>query len=114
MTTATYSLSKRYGSFFGGCVQLAVSPYLIGLELFTKDPKNMHPKDLALGVGACLFFTFVVPILPAITSVTFSLAAFGACIALASMFITYPVAFAMDIVDMSSRGDVLPSLVNSF
>lgn len=92
--TATRSLTKFYGSFFLGCGQVAASPYLLTLNAFMdSQPKK---EDLILGIAACVFFSTVVPILPEVASFTFAVAAFAASLALATMFVTYPISILMD------------------
>lgn len=92
--SATRSLTNFYGSFFLGCGQVAVSPYILTLNAFmSSQPKT---EDLILGIGACIFFSTVVPILPEITSFTFAVATFAASLALASMFVSYPISILMD------------------
>jgi hypothetical protein len=92
--SATRSLTNLYGSFFFGCGQMAVSPYSLTLKAFMGSQPT--EKDLVLGVGACIFLSTVVPILPQITSFTFMAAAFTASLALASMFFTYPISILID------------------
>ncbi|MDR3502808.1 MAG: hypothetical protein P4L79_09515 [Legionella sp.] len=92
--SATRSLTNFYGSFFLGCAEVAVSPYSLTLNAFMgSQPKT---EDLILGIGACVFFSTIVPILPEVTSFTFAVAAFAASLALASMFVTYPISILMD------------------
>lgn len=94
--SATRSLTKFYGSFFLGCGELSISPYLLTLNAFMRSqPKE---EDLILGIGACIFFSTIVPILPQVTAFTFAVASFAASMALASMFVTYPLAIFADAV----------------
>lgn len=98
---AVRSLTRFYGSFFLSCASFSVCPYLMTAGAFIDSD---HPKteELLLGVGVCIFLSTVVPILPAITSVTFALAAFAASLALASMFIAFPLALLSDALDSCS------------
>ena len=99
--SATGSLTKFYGSFFLGCVDLAVCPYTFTLGAFL-DPNEPKTEQLVLGVAACVVLSVVVPILPTITSITFAIAMFAASLALASMFIAYPIALLADALDSIS------------
>ncbi|KTD56942.1 hypothetical protein Lsai_1919 [Legionella sainthelensi] len=95
--SATKSLTRFYGSFFLKCGEVAIYPYLLTMGAFIDSkPKE---EELILGIGVCLFLSTVVPILPAITSITFAIASFGISLALASMFVTYPVALISDALD---------------
>lgn len=98
--SATRDLSEFYGSFFTKCGLVAVSPYLLTLGAFINS-KPAKTEDLVLGVAACIFLSTVVPILPSITSLTFTLALFAASLALASMFLAYPIALCLDASDRS-------------
>ena len=95
--TATRSLTKFYGSFFLGCAELAVCPYIYTMKAFMGT--QPETKDLVLGIGACIFFSTVVPVLPGIASLTFAIASFAASIALATMFVAYPLAVISDALD---------------
>lgn len=101
--SATKSLTQFYGSFFWKCGEIALCPYLLTMGAFI-DSKPAKTEDLILGVGVCLFLSTVVPILPAITSITFAVAAFGISLALASMFVAYPVVLLSDAIE-STRSD---------
>jgi hypothetical protein len=103
--SATGSLTKFYGSFFWKLGEFAVCPYVLTLNAFmyTRPKKD----DLILGIAACLFFSTVVPILPAITSITFAIAAVGVCFALASMFVSYPFTLIADAVSGIFTGNSL-------
>ncbi len=103
--SATKSLTHFYGSFFGKCAQVAIYPYLVTMGAFMDS--NPDEDDLILGLGVCLFLSTVVPILPALTSFTFALASFGACLAIASMFIAYPVALLSDALDSTHQAHPL-------
>lgn len=97
----TVALSKSYGSFFWGCTKFAVSPYT---NTFMAVANSNNPNDsiedclsntaaAALVVGV---FTFVVPVLPVIASITFALSSIAMLAAVASMFVTYPGALLAD------------------
>lgn len=89
--SATGELTRFYGSFFYHSAQLAICPYKLTLTAF-----GDRPEDLLLGVVACIGLSIVVPILPSLTSITFAVALCMASIAVASMFITYPIAILVD------------------
>jgi hypothetical protein len=97
--SATRSLTRFYGSFFLSCANIAVCPYLLTATAFIEDSKHPKRGELLLGIGACIFLSTVVPILPTITSITFTIAMFAASLALASMFIAYPIALISDAAD---------------
>lgn len=97
--SATLSLSSAYGSFFWGCTKFAVSPYtntFFGIA----NPKDARFKDIIPNVAAaaviCGVLTFVVPVLPVLASITFSLASIAMTLAVASMFVAYPLALIAD------------------
>ncbi|KTD14133.1 hypothetical protein Lgra_0743 [Legionella gratiana] len=96
--SATKSLTQFYGSFFLKCGEIAIYPYLLTMGAFI-DSNPPKQEDLILGIGVCLFLSTVVPILPAVTSITFAIASFGICLGLASMFIAYPTALLFDALD---------------
>ncbi|EHL31580.1 hypothetical protein [Legionella drancourtii] len=101
MSATRSAISKAtvsYGSFFVGCAAFAISPYLLTLRAFVNS-KPAKTEDLVLGAAACIFLSTVVPILPTITSITFTLAAFAMSVALASMFLIYPLALLNDALD---------------
>lgn len=95
MSSAIDSLDTFYCSFFRKCGKLTISPYVFTLDAFMGRSKSQE-KDLVLGAATCIFFSTVVPILPKITAFTFVVAAFAACLAAASMLVTYPVAIFRD------------------
>ena len=96
--SATRSLTGFYGSFFWGCADVAICPYTLTIKAFM-DPSQPRTEDFILGVGACVFLSTLVPVLPAITSMTFAIASFAISLALASMFIAYPIAILADAID---------------
>ncbi|WP_454782438.1 hypothetical protein [Legionella sp. WA2022007384] len=93
--SATKRLTNFYGSFFWNCTKLAISPYRLTIKAFL-DSEHPDPNDLALGIGACLVLSTIVPILPAISSVTIAIASIAAVLALATMFVTYPFTILSD------------------
>lgn len=92
------SLTNFYGSFFSGCAELSIAPYLFTLNRCKGVTRN-RGDDFILGVAACVFFSTVVPILPELTSITMAIALFAALLALATMFVSYPVALCLDAMD---------------
>ncbi|KTD53825.1 hypothetical protein Lsan_3489 [Legionella santicrucis] len=93
--SATKSLTNFYGSFFWKCAKFAICPYRLTINAFL-DSDHPDPNDLALGIGACLVLSTIVPILPAISSITIAIASIAAVLALASMFVTYPFTILSD------------------
>ncbi|MFT4059958.1 MAG: hypothetical protein QM652_10470 [Legionella sp.] len=94
-TDHTNELTKFYGRFFWGCGKVAIAPYKTVLT-GGRDFKNCTAEDLFAGAVACVVLSTVVPILPALTSITWAVAFVAASLALASMFITYPTAILLD------------------
>ncbi|CDZ77745.1 hypothetical protein BN59_02035 [Legionella massiliensis] len=95
---AVRSLTEFYASFFTKTALFAVSPYTLTFAAFL-DSRNPKTEELLLGVAACVILSTVVPVLPWITSITFAIAGFAMSVALASMFIAYPVALIMDALE---------------
>lgn len=96
--TATGSLTKFYASAFFKCGEVALCPYILTLKAFY-DPERPRNEDLIMGAAACVLLSTLVPILPTLTTITLTIAAFGACLALASMFVAYPIALLIDAMD---------------
>lgn len=94
--SATPSLSRFYGSFFWGCTQFAVSPYTNTFFAIAKGRTHQEDKNYIAAGVVCGILTFLVPILPVLTSFTFSLASIAMILAAASMFLTYPIAILAD------------------
>lgn len=99
--SATGSLTKFYGSFFWKCGEFALCPYLLTLNAFVAS-KPASKEDLVLGVAACLFFSTIIPVLPAIASLTFAVGILGATFALVSMFFAYPITLIADAITSSN------------
>ncbi|MDI1351684.1 MAG: hypothetical protein PSV35_02780 [bacterium] len=98
------SLSRGYGSFFVGCTKFAVSPYtntFMSIALARDQQGREDLRNVAAAAIVCGVLTFVIPILPAITSVTVALATIAMALAVATMFLTYPIALLADICDTS-------------
>lgn len=106
--TATRSLTNFYGSFFLGCTKLAICPYTETLRAFM-DPQRLRTEELMLGVAACIVLTTVVPVLPTLTSFTFTIALFAASLAMASMFLAYPFAILADALAPSRSASPQPA-----
>lgn len=92
------SLSGAYGSFFWKCTKFAISPYtntFMSIASSGDRDEEMLPNiaAAALVVGV---LTFVVPVLPVLATFTFALASIAMLLAVASMFVTYPVALLAD------------------
>jgi hypothetical protein len=101
--SATSTLTEFYGSFFSTCGHIARGPYTLITEAFIgAEPE---PEDYILGMAACIIFSTILPILPQMLMVSFSVACCLAIGALLSMPITYPVAAYID-----AQEDNAPSL----
>lgn len=102
--SATQSLTRGYGSFFWGCTKFAVSPYTNTFMALAREGNGRGAEGLenvVAGAVLCGILTFVVPVLPVITTFTFALASIAMLLAAASMFLTYPVAVVADACDSS-------------
>lgn len=93
------SLGQKYGSFFWGCTKFAFSPYtntfLSIVNSKETENEDCLSKTLAASV-VCGILTFVVPVLPVLCAFTFTLSSVAMLLAVASMFVTYPVAIVGD------------------
>lgn len=98
MASAVSKVTDGYGQFFKGCLKGSVYPYLAVGGLFVEDTKNIKPAEVICGAVLCAALTFVVPILPVLTSMTIDLALLLACCALASMPLVYLTAAAIDLL----------------
>ncbi len=96
----TLSLSRTYGSFFWGCTKFAVSPYthtfLAVAGTGAQDKAEDCLANVAAATAVCGILTFIVPILPALSSITCTIASIAMLLATASMFVTYPFALIAD------------------
>ena len=101
----TLSLNRRYGSFFWECTKFAASPYtktFMSIAGINDRNENARFENITAAAIICGVLTFVVPVLPTIASFTTSLASIAILLAVASMFVTYPVALVMDACDLSN------------
>lgn len=106
MSSCTGFLGRKYGSFFWGCTKFAFSPYISTFKWIANDDQNPnHCNAMVDAAAVTALFTFVVPILPALSSITFALASIAMLLATASMFITYPVAILTDGCLSSTRAN---------
>lgn len=105
------TLSSTYGSFFWGCTKFAVSPYTQTFKAIATSGNNNDSVELiANSVAAaviCGMFTFVVPVLPVLATFTFALASIAMLLAVATMFVTYPVALLADACTPPSEDEFL-------
>lgn len=101
--SATSTLTEFYGSFFSTCGHIARGPYTLITEAFIGP--EPEPEDYILGLAACIIFSTILPILPQMLMVSFSIACCLAIGALFSMPITYSVAAYID-----AQEDEVPSL----
>ncbi|MCL9684277.1 hypothetical protein [Legionella maioricensis] len=107
--SATQSLSRGYGSFFWGCTKFAVSPYTNTFMAIAREGNGRGAEGLENVVAAaavCGILTFVVPVLPVITTFTLALASIAMLLAAASMFLTYPLAVLADTCDSSWENEL--------
>ena len=102
MRTCTAGVTKFYGNFFIGALDFAILPYSLTLCAFAKNRNHMDPAEFAMGVAACVALSTLVPILPELTSFTIAIACFATSLALASMFLSYPLALLIDAFDGAS------------
>ena len=103
--SSTLSLTRGYGSFFLGCAKFAVSPYTNTFMAIANDRDRRELQNVAAAAIVCGILTFVVPVLPMIASFTFALASIAMSLAIASMFITYPIALLSDLCNSSGDQD---------
>lgn len=100
--SATLNLTRGYGSFFLGCGKFAISPYTETFWGIATPNDNIRGEELFSNVIAAGMITgvltFVVPVLPVLCSITSALAAVAATLAVASMFILYPIALFADML----------------
>lgn len=85
---AVEKVDQFYGSFFESCRYFALSPYLKVIEL--------NDGDSTAQVWACIGLTLFIPILPALTIITATLAFVGVLLEMLSAVITYPIAQLID------------------
>ena len=100
--SATGSLSNTYGTLFCNSAFFAISPYTRTFKSIASDNR----KDAVGGAFAAFFaisaLTFVVPVLPALCAITFSLASIAMLISTAAYIACLPVTLLVDAV----TGDV--------
>lgn len=97
---AVEKADEFYGSFFKSCGYYALSPYHKVIEL------TPAPFD----VLACIGLTLLVPILPALTLITSTLALVGALLGMLSAVITYPIAQMIDACSDDEENNVHPPM----
>ncbi|CEG58890.1 hypothetical protein [Legionella fallonii] len=96
----TLALTTGYSSFFRDCAKFAISPYtttFFGIANAGNGSKAESLDNLAAATVMSGILTFVIPILPVLTTITCVFAAIGVFLAVGSLFITYPCAIAADI-----------------
>ncbi|MBL7525109.1 hypothetical protein [Legionella bononiensis] len=99
--SATLSLSRGYGSFFWGCTKFAISPYTNTFMAIANDKDYDAVTNILAASVVTGILTFVIPVLPIFASFTFAIASLGMLLAVATMFVTYPVAVLADACDSS-------------
>lgn len=96
--SAVGSLSATYGTFFCNSALFAVSPYTRTFKSIASD----NQKNSISGAFAAFFaistLTFVVPVLPALCAITFSLASIAMLISTAAYVASLPFALIADAV----------------
>lgn len=97
--SATLRLTRRYGTFFVGCTQFATAPYTNTFCAIAGDDYGSTQGSMIAAGVVCGLLTFTVPILPVATVFTATLAAIAVSLAVASMFIAYPLAVLSDSLD---------------
>ena len=101
----TLSLTRSYGSFFWGCTKFAVSPYTATFKGIARSGGDDGLENVAAAAVVCGILTFVVPVLPVLTSISGTFAAIAALLAITSMLVTYPVAIVLDACTASDEGN---------
>lgn len=96
----TRDLTLGYVRFFAKTFDFAVSPYTWTFEAAGRRTRGHF--DLLSATLAVGLLTFVAPVLPALFSVTSTLASLAASIAVASMFVLYPIALIQDLFSYES------------
>ncbi|KTD54773.1 hypothetical protein [Legionella quateirensis] len=99
--SATLSLSRGYGSFFWGCTKFAISPYTNTFMAIANDKDNDAVTNILVASVVTGILTFVIPVLPVLASITFAMASVAMLLAVASMFVTYPLAVLADACNSS-------------
>ena len=97
--SATGELTNSYATFFNNSFLFAVSPYLVPFYAVATHGRNEQNPNI---LGASLvvgILTFVVPVLPMLFSMTSALACVAISLAIASMFVLYPLALFNDYCD---------------
>lgn len=88
-------LATTYNEIFNFCGYLALSPCLETYKFFA----GADHQNLFLGVGACVFFSTFVPILPEVMSFTFAAASFLVALSLVVGIVAFPLAILIDLAD---------------
>ena len=96
------NVTRGYASFFWDCANFAVSPYTKTF-LAVANPSGASKDDTLLNVAAAAvvtgILTFVIPVLPTLFSITCAIASVAASLAVASMFLFYPIALLNDLLE---------------
>lgn len=103
--SATVGLTRNYSRFFVGCSKFALSPYTNTFMNIAEDKRGSNARNVTEAALVCGLLTFVVPILPLVTSFTATFAAIAMCLAALSMCFTYPLAWINDACDNSWQKD---------
>ncbi len=96
------NISEKYINFYTKCGLFAVSPYYLLIKGIVKETDLQSPQFIKEALTAsvvCSLLSFIVPVLPLLTSLTMTLASFVATVAVMTMFISYPIALIQDCVE---------------
>lgn len=115
--SSTLSLTRGYGSFFWGCAKFGVSPYtstFLGIATAGGCRDQDALEHVVAATAVCGILTFIVPVLPILTTITCTLATMAAILATmaailaaCTMVLTYPVALAVDACSAPDLDDAL-------
>lgn len=98
----TSRLSNKYCSFFEGSLGFAVSPYTKTFNAIAHG-NNGNNNNSCAALLICGVLTFAVPVLPTLTFATTTLAMIAMVLAVASMFLTFPLTLLIDVCTSGSE-----------
>ena len=99
----TQDVTRGYASFFLECGKFAVSPYTGTFFGIAKPSSSRQEPNFVAAALITGILTFVIPVLPALFSLTCAIASVAVSLAVASMFLLYPIALLTDAFE-PSRG----------
>ena len=97
MSSYSLDVSRIYAHFFWKCAEFALSPYIMMFNVIAAPDENGGEENVAAAAVIVGLLTFVVPVLPMLASFTIPLASIAMSLAIASMFIVYPIALIFDV-----------------